>query len=84
MNRQNLIRVCDALVLALIVGVVGRYSVTAGAVVAAIGLWLALRRASRSSDRARRADAGLARCRETERQMMANAADPLSPAHWDD
>lgn len=84
MNRQKMVRICDVLVLALIVGVVGRYSLTAGVVVAAIGLWLALRRASRSSDRVRRADAGLARCRETERQMMANAADPLSPAHWDD
>lgn len=83
MNRTQLIKLCDALVLALLVGIFTSFSWVAGLIVAVVGFWLAFVFKPRRYARSKLEEAGLARCRRVEREVMTNPSDPLSPGYWE-
>jgi len=82
MKHIHVTRICDALVLALVVGIFASFSWAAGLVVAVVGFWLGFVFKPRRYARSKLAEEGLARCRKVEREMMMNPSDPLSPGHW--
>lgn len=82
MNRTQLIKLFDALVLALLVGIFASFSWVTGLVVALVGFWLGFVFKPRRYARSKLTEEGLARCRKVEREMMTNPSDPLSPGHW--
>lgn len=82
MNRTQLIRLCDALVLALLVGIFASLSWIAGLTVAVIGFWLGFllkpRRYPRASAHAKDP------AKRSEESHHSWVWDPLDPInrHW--